>query len=241
VSEQPTRDTRTAILNLARELFAQYGYQRTSLRELGERLGLSKAAVLYHFPTKPDILAALAEPLLVDLEAALTKAAATTPGTRQAIRWAAIEGVLDALLAHRQSLHMVLHDLALLSGDRVFRWFTTLIVQAQRLVSGPDPDVAGRVRASQAIAMLSDPAIQFTDVPVDQLRKEVLAGVRRLFTEPGAAGAANPQRRGPGRPNTLTPAQIASARASHARGTHTVDELAASLGVSRATMYRYLA
>jgi len=40
-------------------LFAEQGYEKTSLREIAERLGVTKAALYYHFRTKDDIVASL--------------------------------------------------------------------------------------------------------------------------------------------------------------------------------------
>ncbi len=51
--------TRERILDVALELFTDEGYDRTSLREIAERLGVTKAALYYHFPSKADILFAL--------------------------------------------------------------------------------------------------------------------------------------------------------------------------------------
>jgi AcrR family transcriptional regulator len=51
--------TREKILNIALELFCAQGYDKTSLREIAERLGFSKAAIYYHFESKKDILLAL--------------------------------------------------------------------------------------------------------------------------------------------------------------------------------------
>ena len=61
--------TRTRILDAARELFAEHGYAGTSMRDLAEALGMTKAALYYHFPGKAQILMALVEPLLDELEA----------------------------------------------------------------------------------------------------------------------------------------------------------------------------
>jgi len=38
-------------------LFAERGYDQTSLREIADRLGVDKAALYYHFKTKEEILA----------------------------------------------------------------------------------------------------------------------------------------------------------------------------------------
>jgi AcrR family transcriptional regulator len=61
--------TRTRILDAARALFADHGYAGTSMRDLAEELGMTKAALYYHFPGKAQILLALVEPLLDELEA----------------------------------------------------------------------------------------------------------------------------------------------------------------------------
>ncbi len=50
---------RERILDVALELFGERGYDATSLREIAERLGVSKAALYYHFEQKADILVAL--------------------------------------------------------------------------------------------------------------------------------------------------------------------------------------
>jgi AcrR family transcriptional regulator len=54
-------DTRSRIQEVALELFTEQGYEATSLREIAERLGVTKAALYYHFKTKDEIVASLAE------------------------------------------------------------------------------------------------------------------------------------------------------------------------------------
>lgn len=231
------RDTRAQILAVATELFARHGYQRTSLRQIADRLGVTKAAVLYHFAAKPDILAALIEPMLDDLDATLSGIEADAdPDDPTSARWPTIEGMLDVLLAHRQAMRMASHDLAPLANDPAFHRFSNALTTAHRLVAGPDPDLACRVRAVQAIALLSDPVILLGDAPTDALREAILDGARQLFV------AATPARAGRkvGRPAALTPEQSAVVVRMHADGRHTIEEIAAAAGVSRATLYRYL-
>jgi AcrR family transcriptional regulator len=45
------------------ELFAEQGYEKTSLREIAERLDVTKAALYYHFKTKEDIIISLFQDL----------------------------------------------------------------------------------------------------------------------------------------------------------------------------------
>jgi AcrR family transcriptional regulator len=51
--------TRERILDVALELFLAQGYDGTSLRQIAEQLGVTKAALYYHFESKEDILRAL--------------------------------------------------------------------------------------------------------------------------------------------------------------------------------------
>ncbi len=55
----PTPDTRQRILDAALDLFIEQGFDGTSLRQIAEQLGVTKAALYYHFESKDDILMAL--------------------------------------------------------------------------------------------------------------------------------------------------------------------------------------
>src|SRR5687767_7756259 len=52
-------DTRARIQQVALELFTERGYEATSLREIAERVGVTKAALYYHFRTKDEIVHSL--------------------------------------------------------------------------------------------------------------------------------------------------------------------------------------
>ncbi|MDN3058584.1 MULTISPECIES: TetR/AcrR family transcriptional regulator [Streptomyces] len=56
-------DTRQRIQDVALELFAAQGYEKTSLREIAEHLEVTKAALYYHFKTKEDIVLSLFQDL----------------------------------------------------------------------------------------------------------------------------------------------------------------------------------
>ncbi|MEU7856145.1 TetR family transcriptional regulator [Nonomuraea sp. NPDC049141] len=178
-----TDDTRSGILRVALELFASLGYHATSVREIAERLNLTKTAVLYHFPSKKDILATLAEPMLADMEAAVEAANGIEGADFRRKRWVVIEGLLDVWLRHRFLMRMNTQDLALGADRPTFERFRDTAMMAEHLIAGPDADLAGQVRAVQAFAMLSDPVVMFADLPADLIRPAVLAGVERLLGE----------------------------------------------------------
>jgi AcrR family transcriptional regulator len=64
IKERHERDreaVRRAILDAARELFVSEGYENVSMRKIAERIEYSAAAIYSYFPSKDEILIALAE------------------------------------------------------------------------------------------------------------------------------------------------------------------------------------
>ncbi|RQX16543.1 hypothetical protein DDE19_14680, partial [Micromonospora ureilytica] len=189
MTADPADDTRTRILRAALDLFAEHGYQRTSLRQIGERLRLSKTAILYHFPAKEHLLAALAEPLVADLEA-LLDSAQSQPTERA--RWTVLEGWLDIMLAHRRPLGMLFHDIALIGRGDTYHRLMEVAMRANDLIAGPNAGRRERVLAVQAVGACSDPVVFFTDVSDEVLRADMLDGARRLLAPLPADAAPRP-------------------------------------------------
>nr|MDT0658682.1 helix-turn-helix domain-containing protein [Micromonospora sp. DSM 115978] len=57
------------MLDEATALFTERGYADTSIREISERLGMTKGALYYHFASKDQLLQAIVAPLLGALRA----------------------------------------------------------------------------------------------------------------------------------------------------------------------------
>jgi len=68
-------DTRTRIQDVALRMFIDNGYEATSLREIAEDVGVTKAALYYHFKTKDEIVTSLID----DRIAALNELAGLGP------------------------------------------------------------------------------------------------------------------------------------------------------------------
>src|SRR5690348_708428 len=77
-------DTRARIQQVALQLFAEQGYERTSLREIAERLGVTKAALYYHFKSKEDIVRSFTEDYFGRLDALIAWGRGQEPGARTA-------------------------------------------------------------------------------------------------------------------------------------------------------------
>jgi AcrR family transcriptional regulator len=82
-------DTRQRILAVANELFIEQGYEGTSLREIADRLDITKAALYYHFRSKEEILQTLLEPFENIINAMLDRleAADDVDGWADALTW----------------------------------------------------------------------------------------------------------------------------------------------------------
>jgi AcrR family transcriptional regulator len=93
-------DTRERILDVALDLFTEQGFDGTSLREIAERLNVTKAALYYHFESKDDILLALHMRLHEFGKQALLKMGDEPVTLTQ---WGdLLDEIVDSMLAQRQ-------------------------------------------------------------------------------------------------------------------------------------------
>ena len=60
-----TADSRAAILDAAKLLFMQEGFRGISMRQIAEAVGVTKAALYYHFKDKEELFVAIVEEYLV--------------------------------------------------------------------------------------------------------------------------------------------------------------------------------
>jgi AcrR family transcriptional regulator len=260
--------TRERILAEAIEMFTRHGYHRTTLRLLADRLGITKAAILYHFPAKDRILVALMEPFVVAVEEAIEHAATLPfPDSRRAL----LDGILESYLANQQLLLMARTDASIFTHEETYQRFMRMPGRVIEIIVGPDAPLEDKVWAIQLMGTLGDSVLFFGDAPKGELRAAILHGTLRLLSDgpPSSAPAgspridvswssprvdtfttADPPRAGStdvfgggrraGRPRALSGERIERAKEMYASGAHNVDAIAAELGVSRATVYRYL-
>jgi AcrR family transcriptional regulator len=98
--------TRERILDVALDLFIEKGFDGTSLREISEKLGFTKAALYYHFASKDDILLALH---MRTHELGRAALATLIEGPISLEAWEALlDAVLDQMLA--QSKLLLMHE-----------------------------------------------------------------------------------------------------------------------------------
>src|SRR5215471_8502554 len=59
--EREKEQLRTKILDAARELFAQHGYEAVTMRKVADRIEYSPTAIYFHFKDKSELVRALCE------------------------------------------------------------------------------------------------------------------------------------------------------------------------------------
>jgi AcrR family transcriptional regulator len=151
------RDTRSRLRELALELFAEQGYEKTSLREIAERLGVTKAALYYYFKSKEDIVASLVEDYVARLDELIAwgKEQPRTAGTRAEI----VRRYLDVVQNGAEVFRMLQQNQAAVSGlasakerGELFRERMDALVD---LMTEPGAGLREQVRAAACLMSVS--------------------------------------------------------------------------------------
>ena len=213
--DAPSRgDTRSRIQAVAVELFSEQGYDKTSLREIAERLGVTKAALYYHFKSKEDIVHSLVDDYFdrVDSLVAWASQQPKTPAVRAEI----LSRYLDMVIDSHQVFRMMQQNQAALAGltsqkhrGELFKERMNALID---LLVEPGAALRERVRAAVAATGLSIGWMLFHDQVDDpaELRSAVLGiavelagGPAEAADQPGETGgpaeaADQPGEAGPG-------------------------------------------
>jgi AcrR family transcriptional regulator len=178
--------TRQQIVDTAQRLFEERGYNSTSLQSIADELGLTKAAVYYHFRAKGDILHAVMKPGIQQLATLLDEAEALR-GRRARVEHI-VDGYVEFLLANRVYAVMAASDPDLDRGKRhdlLDSEAAALRERAMRLLFGDAPSGADRI-AFHAVASLPDILRDLVDLSDEELREALRTSVLRFLRVQGA-------------------------------------------------------
>lgn len=171
-------DTRARIEKVAVDMFITKGFAATSLRDIADALGITKAAVYYHFPAKADLARSVFQPLITDVDGLLSRAGDGNMSARELF-----EGFFDVLIPHRRAFLAILRDASALAHVDLEAASARWIDRFPDLLVGPDASPARRARAVVAIGGLSR-VISLTDFPTDDVRAATVdAALAALGTE----------------------------------------------------------
>jgi AcrR family transcriptional regulator len=174
----PRRGTRERIQSVALELFAEQGYETTSLREIAERLGVTKAALYYHFKSKEDIVSSLVEDYFGQIDA-LIEWGRSRPGTAES-RGAVLSRYFGIVEEGSEVFRMLHQNQAALSSLASAKHRSELFRERMDglvgILTEPDAPLAGQIRAAVALASVSFGCMFFADraAKPDELREVVL-------------------------------------------------------------------
>ena len=184
-------DTRARIQQVALELFAEQGYDKTSLREIAERLDVTKAALYYHFKSKEDIVRSLVEDYIGQIDALIAWANAQprTAETRHEIICRYVTIVADGSDVFRM-LHQnqaAVNTLASAkSRGEVFKERMGGLVDA---LVGPGASLRERMRATMTLGGVSVGWMFFSDEVKD--RSELRAAILSIAADLAQADPGN--------------------------------------------------
>ena len=171
-------DTRARIQQVALELFAEQGYERTSLREIAERLGVTKAALYYHFKSKEDIVRSFTEDYFSRLDALIAwgreQPSSADTATELLDRYITIVMEGSEVFRMLQQNQAALSSLA--SAKHRSELFRERMDGLVGILTEPDAPLAGQIRAAVALASVSFGCMFFADraAKPDELREVVL-------------------------------------------------------------------
>lgn len=138
--------TKERIQQVALELFVLHGYEKTALREISDRLGITKAALYYHYASKQELLISITQPLIDELEVVV----AGDPEPE-----ALLSAYIDLLHRHQDVFQLVANDHASLAAAELEERSVQLRRTIVRRLAGPDPQPADFIRASAAFGAIS--------------------------------------------------------------------------------------
>jgi AcrR family transcriptional regulator len=175
----------------ALRLFARDGVEGTSLQAIADEMGVTKAAVYYHYKTKEELVLGVVAPIFDQLDTTIRRA--ETQRGRAARLEELITGVVDVVVDNRSRYAMLIGDpyLSRVVSEHhgTLSWWTRI----QAMVAGTEPDHRTRFALMIFLAGLRAPltAPGFEDLDNETMREFMTDCGRRLLQlrkRPATAG-----------------------------------------------------
>jgi AcrR family transcriptional regulator len=177
----PVGGTRGNIQAVALRLFSEQGYESTSMRQIAEELGFTKAALYYHFKSKEDIVRALMETMrdqITDL-VGWARTREQGPELRRTVitQWTAI--------MHEQGLRMfrflgsnyrLVRDIKSEPGQR--EGMAAAVAELFAILTPPEASVEDQLRVRFALLTINMLGLAARDLDADE--EEILEAAARI-------------------------------------------------------------
>ncbi|MEU6365496.1 TetR/AcrR family transcriptional regulator [Streptomyces sp. NPDC046931] len=176
-------DTRQRIQDVALELFVEQGYEKTSLREIAERLDVTKAALYYHFKTKEEILVSIFEDLSRPMDELIEwgKAQPHTLETKREV----LRRYSEALAGAAPLFRFMQENQATVRELSIGNEFKDRMLQMRDILRDPDASLTDQVRCTSALFTMHAGMFVLQDVDGDpeEKRRAVLEVAIDLVTQ----------------------------------------------------------
>ncbi|MGW5272841.1 TetR/AcrR family transcriptional regulator [Streptomyces sp. NPDC004044] len=188
---QPRRgNTRQRIQDVALELFAEQGYEKTSLREISEKLDVTKAALYYHFKTKEDILVSIFDDLNRPVEKLIAwgKEQPRTLETKKEL----LTRYSDALIGAAPLFRFMQENQAAMRDLSIGQTSKSRFLELLDLLKDPDAPLADQVRCVSALFSMHAGMFVLKDIDgdIEEKRKAILEVAVDLVTQAHSPGPA---------------------------------------------------
>jgi len=164
--------TREAILAAAAAQFRVHGYGASTLEDIATELGMTRAAVLYHFSSKEELLHAVVGPYLDALAAAVERHRVDERPSLAGRNL--IVGFLDAAVAHDLAAGILFRDVTSWEQGTVRQRVDACSSGFRDAMTGPEPTAEMRTLATCLLGALLRPLI---DPKLDQTDPVVRAAI----------------------------------------------------------------
>lgn len=173
-------DTRQRLLDVAMALVSQNGFAGTSLQMIADELGVTKAAIYYHFRTRDQLLVTLMEPILQQIrQVVATAESQPTPRTQMD---AMVQGFARVVAKNRSLAAVMVFDPGVHRVLQMQPDWGDLIARQLALLMQLDPGATGVIKATALLTGLAGAATGAPlDIDEDALIVELCAIGRRTM------------------------------------------------------------
>jgi AcrR family transcriptional regulator len=177
----PRRAAQTRTITAAVDLFGKHGVSGTSLQMIADAVGVTKAAVYHQFKTKEEIVIAVLEDDLGQLESALDVAEAEEgrPRAREVL----LDLVIDRVVQRRRIVSALQQDPVIIRLLAKHEPFLRLMDRLFAVLTGGDVGAAARVRGAMISAAIGGAVTHplVMDLDNETLRSEMRQFTRQIF------------------------------------------------------------
>jgi AcrR family transcriptional regulator len=182
-------DSRQRFIDVAVRLFTQRSFAGTSLQMIADELGVTKAAVYHHFHTREELLNAVVEPMLGQLQIIVD--AAEKQRSIPARAEYMLSGYVGLAVRNRAFISVLAADPGAIEMLRSQRDLGTLIDRQIKLLADVDPGPAGLVKAAMVLSGIAGAVgPSLFDLDDDGLRQHLVEASRRAL---GLRAPRNPR------------------------------------------------